>query len=461
LPPGPAPLPIIGNTLHIPQVHPWLTYSKWAKTYGDLIHLDVLGQSIIVINSSEIANDLLDKRSSKYSDRPRLATGYNQVFVMRGYDNEWRRRRKIVTQGFSQAKIPNYFSLQELAACKLTLDLIDDPTHFVNHVKFHTISITARVTYGYDVKDLSNPLVAKILKGVENLSEASVPGTWAVDFLPQRESTRMPHGISIIGANKARYDSLQALHSSQTYPLSKLNNTAITPSLCSKVLTESENALSKEGESDLAWSANMIMGGGTETNISTTLTFILAMVLYPEAQKRAQAEIDSVIGPNHLPTIRDKPSLPYVRSVIAEVFRWNPAAPLAAVHSMSEEDVYNGYYLPKGSMILPNVWHMTHDPEQYSEPMEFKPERYQYDDAQMTKVMSLGFGFGRRACPGSHFAESTFFAMVSTILACCNIMPAKDEHGNVIIPEIEYSTGMIVFPKEFKCNIEPRSSRVQ
>ncbi|PCH34104.1 cytochrome P450 [Wolfiporia cocos MD-104 SS10] len=311
---------------------------------------------------------------------------------------------------------------------------------------------------------MSDPMIAKILKGVDDFAEVSVPGTWAVDFLPQLQY--LPQWLPGTGflkvAEKMRKDGLDAAWGIYDWcKQSTFQDSAITPNLCSRILTESDGALSKQDESDLVFSATMIMGGGTDTNISTMQTFILAMIHYPEVQKLAQAEIDSVIGPNHLPTIRDKPSLPYVRSVIAEVFRWNPAAPLAVVHSMSEEDVYNGYYLPNGSIVVPNVWHMTHDPEHYPEPMEFKPEWYQYDDAQMAKVMGLGFGFGRRVCPGSHFAEGTIFAMVSTILACCNITPARDEYGNAILPEIEYSTGTIAFPKEFRFNMEPRSSKVE
>ncbi|KAF8549579.1 hypothetical protein OG21DRAFT_569594 [Imleria badia] len=74
LPPGPPGLPWIGNVVGIDANAPWLTYRKWAKTYGDIVHSRLLGKDIIIINSEKIAKDILDKHSSNNSDRPYLIT---------------------------------------------------------------------------------------------------------------------------------------------------------------------------------------------------------------------------------------------------------------------------------------------------------------------------------------------------------------------------------------------------
>ena len=71
-PPGPKPLPIIGNVLDMPKSYYWITYADWAKRYGDVIHANVLGTHYIILNSLEAVEDLLEKRSAIYSDRPRL-----------------------------------------------------------------------------------------------------------------------------------------------------------------------------------------------------------------------------------------------------------------------------------------------------------------------------------------------------------------------------------------------------
>jgi cytochrome P450 len=129
-------------------------------------------------------------------------------------------------------------------------------------------------------------------------------------------------------------------------------------------------------------------------------------------------------------------------------------------------------HLPKGSILIPNVWHMLHDPAAFPNPMKFDPDRYQNLDSEMDKVTDPFFGFGRRLCPGKAFAERTVFAIAATLLATCNVFPPVDENGKDIIPNITYSSGGIrrVFttarlsllirfssPSRFDCNIKPRS----
>lgn len=87
---------------------------------------------------------------------------------------------------------------------------------------------------------------------------------------------------------------------------------------------------------------------------------------------------------------------------------------------------------------------MLHDPTIYPEAHEFRPERYGGLDAEMTKVTDIAFGFGRRACPGYHFAEGTIFAIVVTVLATCDVVPAVDEYGQEIIPEVSLTSGTVV-----------------
>ncbi|KAK0185200.1 hypothetical protein F5146DRAFT_1144402 [Armillaria mellea] len=72
LPPGPKRLPLIGNLWNVPRGvdHPWRTYAKWATTYGDIFYLDIPGNPTVVINSAQAAEDLFEKRSGNYSDRP-------------------------------------------------------------------------------------------------------------------------------------------------------------------------------------------------------------------------------------------------------------------------------------------------------------------------------------------------------------------------------------------------------
>ena len=164
------------------------------------------------------------------------------------------------------------------------------------------------------------------------------------------------------------------------------------------------------------------------------------MALYPEVQKKAQAEIDAVVGPNRLPDFRDRPSLPYINAVLKESTRWNLVAPLgsyfviimATIILMGSEgfprmttndDEYNGCYIPKGTILFCNAWSVVcaitptyvltllfrsilHDPKVFNNPMEFEPERYMKDGQLNPDVRDpscAAFGFGRRSVDSTCF----------------------------------------------------------
>ena len=92
---------------------------------------------------------------------------------------------------------------------------------------------------------------------------------------------------------------------------------------------------------------------------ATQLVFFMAMALYPSVQKRVQDEIDRVVGSDRLPTYEDRPLLPIVEAVMRETFRWRPVGPLAIAHTTVKDDVYKGYYIPKGMMLYTTSYHYS------------------------------------------------------------------------------------------------------
>ncbi len=121
------------------------------------------------------------------------------------------------------------------------------------------------------------------------------------------------------------------------------------------------------------------------------------------------------------------------------------------------DDFYNGFFIPKGTTIIPNIYQLLHDPDVFPNPDTFDPDRYNLLDTEMHKVTDVVFGFGRRRCPATVFAEETVFAIIATVLSTCSIVPQVDDDGAEIIPELELVPGLVVFPKEFKCKFIYRS----
>ena len=85
-------------------------------------------------------------------------------------------------------------------------------------------------------------------------------------------------------------------------------------------------------------------------------SFLLAMTAYPEVQRKCQEELDAVVGNDRLPTFSDRDELPYLSTTLKEVIRWGPTTPLGAPHSIEQDDVQDGYFIPKGSTVIANIW---------------------------------------------------------------------------------------------------------
>jgi len=205
--------------------------------------------------------------------------------------------------------------------------------------------------------------------------------------------------------------------------------------------------------------AGVAYSAAADTSVSALASFFLAMAIHPDIQKKAQNEIDTIIGPHRLPGFEDRPSLPFVEALYREVMRWKPALPLGIAHATTADDVYNGYFIPKGATVISNIWAMTRDESIYPEPNRFNPDRFFTAEGKLNDDDTvLTFGFGRRICPGRHYADATVWATIVSVLSTFNIAKAKDAAGNEIdIEHTNYSDGFVSHPESFACSITPRS----
>jgi len=206
------------------------------------------------------------------------------------------------------------------------------------------------------------------------------------------------------------------------------------------------------------WLCASMYAGGAETTSTTLKWFFFAMMRYPEAQHTAQAEIDQVIG-DRLPNLNDRDRLPYVEALIKELLRCFIIAPTALPHRLMEDDHYKGYFIPKGTIVLPNSWSISRNEEMYPNPEEFRPERFLEPSTKSGEFPmdphKYVFGFGRRVCPGIDFADASLFMNIATILSTTSIAPPSGTEGSTIaLPLSQHSRKPLPFP----CEILPRST---
>jgi cytochrome P450 len=181
----------------------------------------------------------------------------------------------------------------------------------------------------------------------------------------------------------------------------------------------------------------------------------LAMIAFPEVQRRAQAELDTIVGRDRLPTFADALRLPYVCAVIKEVLRWRPPLPLGVPHATTEDDWYEGMFIPKGTICLPNTWHCNHDRAIFGEDADdFRPERHFDDQGEpLTGLAEIGqaghvtFGFGRRICVGKELAADSLFIDTAYMLWAANFERARDENGKEVPLDLDtlVDAGLVVW----------------
>jgi cytochrome P450 len=181
----------------------------------------------------------------------------------------------------------------------------------------------------------------------------------------------------------------------------------------------------------------------------------LAMVAHPEVQKRAHAELDSVVGRSRIPTFSDVPNLPYIQAMVKEVLRWRPVLPFSLPHATTEDDWYNGMFIPKGTIFLSNLWQCHHDPSFYGEDAaSFKPERFLDANgmilpgpAETREEGHSTYGFGRRICVGRHVANDSLFMYMATTLWAANFERVRDQDGKETHLDVNafVDTGMVLY----------------
>ncbi|KAG0699195.1 cytochrome P450 [Suillus ampliporus] len=459
-----------------------LTFAEWGKKYGSITHVNVLGQHMFVLNSLKTTVEMLDKKSNVYSDRAIFPMsgelmGYKHTLGHASYGERFRLYRKNIHRIIgSRAAFSVYDPVEEIETHRFLKSVLAKPDQLQAHIRRTTGAIILRISYGYEVKEVDDPLVVNAERALDQFARFSIAGDFLVDFLPFCKAihfdvfsqwpdyvlvAKVPEWFPGAAFKRIARECRETLEEMAAVPYKFVKDqmaAGIAPKSFTLDMLDGRT-LSAEDDHMAKWSAASLYAGGADTSVSAVYSFFLAMTLFPEVQKKAQAEIDAVVGPDRLPAFADRASLPYIEALTKEILRWNVVVPTVG-HSTSEDDIHDGYYIPKGSLVLSNVWFMLNDPQTYPNPSEFKPERFVTEDGKEpeTDPRTMCFGFGRRICPGQLLADASIWMSTAMSLAVFNISKAV-ENGIEITPEVDPSFGAISHLKPFKCSVKPRSDK--
>lgn len=463
LPPGPPGRFLVGNLGQL-SGHPEQDYIRWGKQYNsDVIHLKVMGQHVIGLNSVKAATDLLDYRGANYCDRPRFTLfeimGWGLTLTFLRWGPQFKLHRRLFQHTFTQSAVKTFRPLQTQEARKAVRALLANPDDWRETTLLLTTSVIFRIAYGQEIKQKDSPYTAMAQAANNATTNGGVAGSSIVDlfpparyFLPSRLSMPLRHARNSKETIKTIHDVPWADN------MRDIEAGTATPSFMRThweryVANEKAGVHHETTVDDLKGATAAVFIAGGNSTWGMVLSAMLFLTKYPDAQRRAQAEIDEVVGTHRLPTFDDRPRLKYLDGFLNEVMRALPLNPLVIPHQSIKDDVYNGMFIPAGTVVFANAKAMCSNPETYKDPEKFDPDRY----ARGEPYPVGNFGFGRRKCPGNHLALASVYIFLTTLLSTFDVEKVVGPDGRVEEPKVELTVGLGGHPAPFQCKLKLRA----
>ncbi|KAJ9568498.1 hypothetical protein OSB04_004464 [Centaurea solstitialis] len=432
LPPGPKPWPIVGNLPHLGRI-PHHALAAMAEKYGPLMHLRLGVVDVVVAASASVAAQFLKVHNANFASRPpnsgakHIAYNY-QDLVFAPYGPKWRMLRKICSVHlFSNKALDDFRHVREEEVAILARALAGAGRSSVALGHSLNVCITnalARVTLGRRVfeeggdrkadefKDMVVELM--VLAGEFNIGDF-IP---ALDWLDLQSVTKRMKKLHL------RLDSfLNAILEDH-----KNGGEVVTSGnvdLLSTLISLKDDA---DGEGEKlsvveikALLLNLFIAG-TDTSSITVEWAMAELIRHPQLMKQAQKEIESVVGRDRLVSESDLARLTFLEAVVKETLRLHPSTPLSLPRMASESCEVDGYYIPKGSMLLVNVWAIARDPKMWADPLEFRPSRFLPGGEKPNANVKgndfeiIPFGAGRRICAGMSLALRMVQLLTATLV---------------------------------------------
>ncbi|TKW18938.1 hypothetical protein SEVIR_5G465400v4 [Setaria viridis] len=426
LPPGPWPLPVIGNMHCLLGALPHHAMRGLARRYGAVVFLRLGHVPTVVVSSPEAAREVLKTHDAVVSDRPLYVTadiltygGQNIAFAPSG-SRHWKEvRRLCATELLGPKRVLSFRPIREEAAASLVRSVAAASPAAVNlseRIKVLMNDILMRCAVG-DTCPMRDEYIAELDKGLE-----LVAGFNLVDLFPGSRLARTLGAGSLRAAKEVHgrvHRIVQAII--QDHKSKGLNGDGEEGGGRRDDILGVLLRLQRDGGLETVLTTQVVCGvlfdvfaAGSETTATTTIWVMSELVRNPAVMQRAQSEVRQLLqGKTGVAEADIQGRLPYLQMVIKETLRLHPPVPLILPRSCSEPVKIMGYHVPKGTTIFVNTWAIGRDDKSWPDADEFKPERFEVDFRGAEDFRFLPGGGGRRMCPGLTFG----FANIEIALA--------------------------------------------
>ncbi|XP_061073770.1 cytochrome P450 2M1-like [Conger conger] len=425
LPPGPSPLPLLGNIFQVDIGQPYKTYLTLSKQYGSVFTVWLGPKPVVVLSGYETLKEALVNKGEEFSGRasyPILVQVTKGFGVLASSGARWRdlRRFSIMTlKNFGMGRRSIEERVQEEAGFLVKAfseqgDSLFNPNNLLSNAVSNVI---CSVVFGqrFEYHDPQFTFLLHGLDGYFNFLSSSKGQLFNV-FPKIVGCLSGPHHQLFQHLERVR-DFFKQEAQQRMKNLDTQSPQDFIEAFLVRMLEEKDKPGTEFHFDNLVSSIWTLFSAGTETTSSTLRHALLLMMKYPHVQERVQKEIDEVVGCSRSPSIQDKQNMPYTDAVVHEVQRSMDLAPTSVPHKMMRDTEFRGYCIPEGTMVLPLLSSVLSDPKLWKNPDVFDPENFLNEDGSFRKNDGfLAFGLGKRACLGEGMARVELFLFFSSLL---------------------------------------------
>ncbi|XP_010283251.1 PREDICTED: cytochrome P450 2K1-like [Phaethon lepturus] len=461
-PPGPRALPVIGNLHLFDLKRPYRTYLQLSKVYGPVFSVQMGLRKIVVISGYETVKEALVNQADAFAERPKipifedLTKGNGVVFA---HGENW--------------KVMRRFTLTTLRDFGMGKRAIEDC--IVEEYGYLADAIGSQEGRPFDASKIINAAVANIIVSIllgkrfdykdsrflrllhltnESMRLAGQPLVTVYNIFPYL-GLLLRANKSLLQNRSEFYAFIQVTFAEHLKTLDKNDQRSFIDAFLVKQQEEKSTTNGYFHNGNLLNLVSNLFTAGVET-ISTTLNWsFLLMLKYPEIQRKVQDEIQQVIGSNP-PRIEHRSQMPYTDAVIHEIQRFANILPLDLPHETAADVTLKGYFIPKGTYIIPLLTSVLQDKSQWEKPDMFYPEHFLDANGKFVKKDAfMPFSAGRRICAGETLAKMELFLFFTRLMQRFTFHPPP----GVSVSDLDLSPAISfnIIPKPYKMCAVTRS----
>ncbi|NXG79631.1 CP2K1 protein, partial [Baryphthengus martii] len=424
-PPGPRPLPIIGNLHTIDLKRPYLTMLELSETYGPVFSIQMGPRKMVVLSGYETVKEALVNQADAFAGRPKIPiveeTGRGKgKYVIFSNGENWKvmRRFTLTTlRDFGMGKkaiedrvVEEYGYLGDVIEAQKGKPL--EMTLMMNAAIANVI-VSILLGKRYDYED---PTFKRLLSLVnENVRIFGSPTISMYNMFPVLGFLLKDYKTFLQNIKEVKAFIKQTFIE-HLKALDRNDQRSFIDTFLVRQQEENGKANGYFSNENLIAVVRNLFAAGMETTSTTLRWGLLLMMKYPEIQKKVQEEIEQVIGSNP-PRIEHRTQMPYTDAVVHEIQRFANIVPLNLPHETTADVTLKGYFIPKGTYIVPLLASVLRDKSQWEKPYTFYPEHFLDSEGKFVKKDAfMPFSAGRRICAGETLAKMELFLFFTSLL---------------------------------------------